>query len=394
MMIMKKSWAVISTLYIFFLQSCASSVQASAFVHPGALNNEADFQFMSDKIRSKESPWYNEFLMLRANPHDSVNYVPHPVAIVYRGRADGHFQENYSRLYNDLAAAYALALDWRISNDNSRAEKSVQILTAWADALKAVDGTSDKYLASGIYGYQFAVIAETLRGSNALSAKDKSKIDSLLLSVFKTMNEDFLRYHNNMKADHYWANWDLSNIASLMAIGIFTDRRDLYDEAVNYYLHGNGNGSIEHAAWKTYPDGLAQWQESGRDQAHTKMGLGLAGLICQMAYKQGDPLFDAYNHRLLDAARYVARYNMGSHVPFTPYHNSDVTQISISEISRGQDRPIWALFYGYYIQKKRLYAPEISNIYKMNKTEGGGGNYGTSSGGFDQLGYGVLTFIR
>jgi hypothetical protein len=39
----------------------------------------------------------------------------------------------------------------------------VRILNAWARSLKGITGTSDKYLASGIYGYQLAVAAETLR---------------------------------------------------------------------------------------------------------------------------------------------------------------------------------------------------------------------------------------
>ncbi|WP_243459100.1 hypothetical protein [Pseudomonas fluorescens] len=52
---------------------------------------------------------------------------------------------------------------------------------------------------------------------------------------------------------------------SMIAIGILTDRRDIYDEAVQYLKHGKGNGSIDHVVWKLYPNGLDQTQESGRE---------------------------------------------------------------------------------------------------------------------------------
>jgi hypothetical protein len=302
--------------------------------------------------------------------------------------------ENYGNLFNDTAAAYALALDWRVSGDVRRGAAAARILNAWAHTLTSVTGTSDKFLASGIYGYQLAVAGETLRDFLDWAPADRAAFRQMLLTVFAPMNSDFLQHHNDAKIDHYWANWDLANTASLMAIGVFADRRDLYVQARDYYLHGTGNGAILHAAWQTYYGGLAQWQESGRDQGHTLLGIGLAGTICEIAWHQGDDLFSAYDNRLLAAARYVARYNLGRDVPYTPYANSDVTQLAISPNARGQARPIWALLYGHYVQRKGLAAPELAQIIAAQGPDGGGGDYGPSSGGFDQLGYGTMTFTR
>lgn len=378
--------------FIFLSFPCL--VCASNFTHPGALNTQSDYQFIALKVKNNEQPWSDSFKLLRSNKHDSTDYKPNPVPILYRGTAPGHPIENYSRIFNDTAAAYALALDWRISGDKKRAVRAVDILTSWSDRLHSIDGTSDKYLASGIYGYQLAVTAETLKGFPGFSPSKQKQVKKMLVSIFAQMNDEFLRTHNGNKIDHYWANWDLASIASLMAIGIFSDRRDLYNEARDYYLHGRGNGAIQLAAWKTYSDSLVQWQESGRDQGHALLGIGLAGIISQLAWNQGDDLFSAYDNRLLGAARYVARYNTGKSVPFTPYINSDVKQYSISDKGRAQKRPIWALIYAHYVQKMHLHAPEISEIMKNNGIEGGGGDYGSNSGGYDQLGYGTLTFIR
>lgn len=362
--------------------------------HPGVLDNSADFTQIQYKLSQHEQPWSDTFQSLRRSAYDRPNYIPHPIETVIRGTAPNHPKETYSALFRDAAAAYALALDWRLSGDTARGNAAALILTRWAHTLRYIGGTSDKYLASGIYGAQLAIAAETLRDFSGWSQNDQTALKDMLLHVFVPMNQEFLRDHNHSAIDHYWANWDLANLNALMAIGIYTDHPDLYQQAKDYFLHGRGNGALQNAAWKLYPnEGLAQWQESGRDQGHTLMGIGLAGTLCQMAWLQGDDLFSADNDRLLAAARYVAQYNLGNPVPYTTYTNSDVTQTTISPISRGQARPIWALYYGHYVLLLHKTAPEITQMYQLNPVEGGGGDYGPNSGGFDQLGYGSLTLL-
>ncbi|MFX5705817.1 hypothetical protein ABTE52_22790, partial [Acinetobacter baumannii] len=78
----------------------------------------------------------------------------------------------------------------------------------------------------------------------------------MMLRVFYPMNHDFLTRHNGARIDHYWANWDLANMSSMMAIGILADRHDLYQEAVRYFKQGAGNGAINNLVWTLYPDGL------------------------------------------------------------------------------------------------------------------------------------------
>lgn len=370
------------------------SARGQAFQHPGALNSGGEFSVRAQGLQHHVKPWTDDFAKLRANSHDKPDYAPRPVRVVVRGIGRGQPPENYARLFNDAAAAYALALDWRLTGDTSRAAAAARILTAWAQTLQGIEGTADRYLASGLYGYQLAVAGETLRGSPTWAPAEQEALKTMLVRVFAPMSQDFLTHHNGAAVDHYWANWDLANIASLMAIGVFADRRDLYEQGRDYYLNGPGNGSIGHAAWKVYPGGLAQWQESGRDQGHTLLGIGLAGTICEIAWHQGDDLFGADNNRLLAAARYVARYNLGQDVPYTTYKDSLATQPEISADGRGQVRPVWALIWGHYVQRRHLSAPEVGSIMQRDGLEGGGGDYGPNSGGFDQLGYGTLTFLN
>jgi hypothetical protein len=122
------------------------------------------------------------------------------------------------------------------------------------------------------------------------------------------------------------------------------------------------------------------------------LDIALLGAICQMAWNQGDDLFGYDNNRVLRGAEYVAQYNLGADVPYTPYKNSDVTQTAISPGGRGNMRPIWALLYNHYVVLKGLKAPHVAAYAQKASPEGGGGNYGPNSGGFDQLGYGTLTY--
>lgn len=179
---------------------------------------------------------------------------------------------------------------------------------------------------------------------------------------------------------------------SMIAIGILTDRRDIYAEAVEYFKRGQGNGAIDHLVCKIYPDGLGQVQENGRDQGHSMLDVALAGAFCQMAWNQGDDLFGYEDNRLLRGIEYIAKYNLGEEVPYTSYHNSDVTQDTISSASCGDLRPVWELLYNHYVVLKGVQAPYTRRFAEKVRPEGGGGNYGPNSGGFDQLGYGTLTY--
>lgn len=370
-----------------------------AFVHPGMLHTVADFARMKSKVSAQTAPWITSWNILTANSHSSSAYAPSAVPIVYRGY-DGTHAENYAKLYNDVAAAYALGLRWKISGDTSFADAAVKILNAWGSTLTSIQGTADAALAAGIYGYEIANAAEIMRSYSGWVAADQAVFQRMLHDVFFAINHDFLVRHNNAASDHYWANWDLCNMASMLAIGIFNDNVTMYNEAITYFKSGVGNGNIDRAIWKLYTvdgDVLGQGQEAGRDQGHATLDFALLGPLAQMAYNQGDDLFSYGSNKILAGSEYCSKYNVGDDVPYSTYTNSDVTQSVISASSRGTIRPEWELLYAHYHNLKGLNAEYTGQYRDVVNTasggaEGGGGNYGPNSGGYDQLGYGTLTF--
>ena len=108
---------------------------------------------------------------------------------------------------------------------------------------------------------------------------------------------------------------------------------------------------------------FGQSSESGRDQAHTQLGLGNFGEAFQMAWNQGDDLFSLLDNRLLVGYEYTARYNLGYSVPYNEsFYRCDVFLVHgpwpiISNVTRGQWRPIWELGYAHYVSIKGLSMP-------------------------------------
>jgi hypothetical protein len=370
----------------------------ATFTHPGMLHNAGDINRAKVRVATGDDPWLSGWNKLVANSHSASTWTPNPQSIVYRGSG---YPENYGILYNDIAAAYQNALRWQVAGTAANGDCAVRILNAWANTLTSIQGTADRFLAAGLYGWQFANAAELMRG---YAGFDLNKFKQMMLNVFYPMNNSFLTNHNDACITNYWANWDLCNMASVMAIGILCDDGAKYDQAVNYFKSGGGNGQIQRAVPFLYANvegyDLGQWQESGRDQGHTMMGMGQMGAVCEMAWNQGDDLYSYDGRRFMKAAQYVAKYNLNMNVPFTTYTwgsgqtCSQQSQTVISSTSRGQARPVWAMLHYHYGRRLLLDDKYIAQMCFSVAPEGGGGDYGTTSGGFDQLGFGTLMYAK
>ena len=376
----------------------ALAAAPSVWTHPGGLHHPGDINRARVRVAAGIDPWYADWQVLTANPHSASTWTANPQETVIRGGTG----QNYAILYNDIAAAYQNALRWLISGDTAHADCAAAICNAWSSTLTTITGSTDAILAAGIYGWQFANVAELLRDYDAF---DLGAFQQMMLDVFHPINHGFLRDHNFVCDSHYWANWDLCNMASLMATGILCEDAGIFDEAVTYFQNGVGNGAIGNAVPYLYTDedgyALGQWQESGRDQGHTLMGMGQMGALCEMAWNQGVDLYGYDDNRFFKAAQYVAKYNLGLDVPYTTYSwgsGSGCTyneQTVISSSGRGGIRPVWAMLHSHYNRIKGLDDKYIAVMSgDLVGIEGGGGDYGTTSGAYDQLGFGQLMYAK
>lgn len=353
------------------------------FIHPGLLHTEADFERMRSKIQAGEEPWASAWNGLISDGISSLGPSPAPLTVVVRG-GDG---SNFGRLFAQIRFAYALALRWKISGDEDYAKRAVEFLNAWSSTLTGITGNADRFLAAGLYGYEFANVGEIMRTYDGWAAEDRARFKTMLLDIFYPISHHFLVNHNGACISNYWANWDLANIANVLAIGVYADRPDLYQEALDYLYHGKGNGALDNLVYYLHAGNLGQYQESGRDQGHTTLGVALFGAIGKMAWNQQDDLFAYDNYRLLAASEYIARYNLMEEVPYVPYgpncRSARYGQPVISEHARGHNRPAWELIYNHYQNRVGIAAPWSEKKAQQTRPE--------RYGGGDELGWGTLT---
>ena len=112
----------------------------------------------------------------------------------------------------------------------------------------------------------------------------------------------------------YNGNWDAANGQTLMCIGIFLDRRDIFDSACRQLTDGDTNGSIKNYFYEN-----GQCQESGRDQQHVQMGIAFLSCAAEIAWKQHVDLYGASITDLYKGFEYTAKYMSGEEVPHVQY---------------------------------------------------------------------------
>ncbi|WP_084134630.1 RICIN domain-containing protein [Paenibacillus harenae] len=372
---------------------------ATDFVHPGILHTQADFDRMKQMVNAGTQPYLDGYNKLVSSPLSSSNWTPRATDTIIRGGTG----DNVALLNVDVARAYQNALLWKITGNTANGDTARNILNAWSSTLTTISGAAERYLAAGLNGYQMANAAEIMRDYPGFNV---TQMQNMLLNVFyKPLIERFLigneygKDHNDAYIQNYRANWDLCNMAATVAIGIFTDRRDIYSIGIEYFKHGAGNGSIYNAIPFLHPNGLAQWEESGRDQAHTQMGIGLMAATAEMAWNQGDDLYGWANNRFMRAAEYVAKYNNGDdNVPYATYERGTGTtgavhtETVISSASRDEYRPVWEMIYNHYAKRKGLLVPNIAARAQLVRPEGGPDTRYPST--FDQSGFGTLLYTR
>ncbi len=410
--------------------------------HPCAMYCQSDFDRVKTALNDGTAPATvkQEFENLKNSSYTSKNYTPNPTDEIVRGDASGTAtgSENYSNAMRDGAAAYQMAILWKLTGDDDYAAAVVRILNAWAAKCKRVTSNdSNHMLAAGAQGYTFANAAEIVRTYSGWDAADFATFKTWMLNVFAERNLNFLTNHQGTCDLHYWSNWDLLALSSYLSIGILTENNDMVNVVVNYFKSGVGNGCIKNliTAYHDDPLGtgetLGQNQESGRDQGHANMSAMVASNLAQIAYTlyRSNPeipdldFFSVNDNALLKMAEYVALTNLrtgtdrsnadglwllnADRIPFTTYNycvdctcknnsHSWVQTEFADGGARGSARPGWEIYYTHYAKVKNLGSgfTYVKRMADKLRPEGGVGEaenrYGSNSGAFDQLGWSTL----
>ncbi len=411
-----------------------------AFEHPCILGTAEDFARVKPHVEAAgaSDPVYAAWQHLCANQYASATREPNTVPeTLVRGdvKNTGVDRENYILACQDAAAAYQLGLRWQIAGDRDCAAQGVKVLNAWASGCKNITANDmNQYLLCGFQGYQFAAAAELLRDFDGWQAEDFAKFKTWMVDLWYRKNMEFLTNHGGTCNLHYWTNWDIANMASVLAIGILTDDNEKVNYAVNYFKNGVGSGCIKNMipyAPVADPAGhsaqIAQNMESGRDQGHATLVVAVSAEFCQMAWNIGEDLFGYDSNKMLAMFEYEAKFNVmpratgtytcsENEMPFSEYKycidcsckdkSHGAVHTGISTEGRGTVRPGWELIYNHYAKIKNLtpnnfyYSALFADQLRYNSgtlTGDGGagdGRYGATSAAFDQVGWGTLLYYR
>jgi parallel beta-helix repeat protein len=284
---------IIGCFILFLLPPSISS--AAGFLHPGIYQTTADLEYMKKQSLAGAQPWKDAFD--RLVDETDLNFEVKSFAHVLRG-SYGRPNIGGVDLRNGAGMAYDCALLWYITGKKAYAEKAIEIINSWSAVLWDFDYNDAKLLA-GWTGHLFCNAAEILRYTDSgWKEKDVEQFENMLMSVYYPLLRFYYPQANG--------NWDGAIIQSVMAIAIFTNNAEMFDNALHHFLFAPLNGSIFKYIW---PNG--QCQESTRDQAHVQLGLGEFAGAARIAWSQGIDLFSIGNNRIASGYEFTAGFLFG-----------------------------------------------------------------------------------
>ncbi len=398
------------------------------FVHPGGLHTQADFDRIKQQLADGNTKVTAAYNVLKSAEFAQSTCSTYPVETIVRGGSGG---QNYINAARGAAIAYQNGLRWKIEGTEANAKHAVDVLMAWARTTKLVTGDSNYALAAGLYGYEFAQAAELVRDYEGWSHDDFETFKQWMLEVWYPSCIGFLRGRNGtwensgkwwQAPGHYWSNWGLCNALAVVSIGVLCDDVYIYNQGMSYMKYdqvgtftdprtsdpilndglteflGNLVVTTSQSELETGAYGkLGQMNESGRDTGHAAMAAGLAVDIAHQAWNQGDDLFAYMDHRLAAGIEYIAAQTQSVEgLPWTNYkygtngiYYTDSRCWTMTGPALGaQMRPYWGTVIGIYEGVKGVRMPFSEKAYNEMGIDAGG--MGSTSGGYDHLGYSVL----
>ena len=355
-----------------------AAARQRTFAHPGLLHSSTDLTRMKEAVAAQQSPVYEGYLALAAHARSKSTYaVQNTGQITSWGRGPANFM---NQAVADSAAAYQNALVWCVTGDRAHADKARDILNAWSASLTAVTG-ADGPLGAGLQAFKFVNAAELLRHGgdyDGWTAADIARCEASFLNIWYPAVSGYMLYANG--------NWDLTVLQTILVIGVFCEEPTLFEDALRYLAAGAGNGSVAH---RIVTD-AGQGQESGRDQGHEQLAVGLHADAAQVAWNQGVDLYGHDDNRLLANVEYAARYNLGNAVPFTPDldRTGKYIKTTVSDKVRGTLPPIYEMAYAHYAGVRGLDTPYT----KAAVFRGTGGTRVVEGSNDDLPSWGTLTF--
>jgi Alginate lyase len=195
--------------------------QAAGYDHPGGMHPRKQIDFVREKIQQKQQPYYDAYLQLIAEADSALPGQTHALSDFnvpgYYVDAQTH-RTNSKGLQTDAFNAYACALAYQLSGEKRYADKSRDILMAWANTNKSYSN-ADGSLVMAYSGTALIIAAELLYNYKGWKAKDQSTFRSWARDVYRKAAHEIRTKKNN------WADW--GRLGAILTAHLLDDNADM-----------------------------------------------------------------------------------------------------------------------------------------------------------------------
>ncbi|MEW1863541.1 alginate lyase family protein [Streptomyces sp. NPDC088194] len=305
----------------------AVAAAPTTFTHPGVMVSLPQLDYIKGKVQANAEPWKDAYDQMIGSSYASLSRTPKPRANVECG---SYSNPNYGCTdeRQDAIAAYTDALAWYITGNSAYAQKSIDLMNAWASTITE-HTNSNAPLQTGWAGSVWPRAAEIIRYTyDGWSSSDIARFSDMLRNVY--LPEVINGSNSN-------GNWELTMMEAAVGISIFLNDSSDYDKAIARYLNRvpayiylSSDGSLPKTVpgsglntsaqiisyWQgqsTFVDGLTQ--ETCRDFTHTGYGIASISDIAETAAIQGQDLYPQVGERLRQALGFQSKYELGTTPP-------------------------------------------------------------------------------
>jgi hypothetical protein len=362
-----------------------STMGPSGFKHPGVVVSRGQLDFLKAKVAAGEQPWAGITDALKRQSYASPTYKAKPVPDVicgpYSNPSVGCADE-----WKDGMAAYAQALLWYVTGDESYAKNAIAIMNAWSNTLEG-HSNSNGPLQQGWAGAMWPRGAEIIRHTyNGWAAADIARFETMLKTKYLP------GVINGSGAN---GNWELTMIDAAIAIGVFLDDKAAFDKAVTmwrqrvpayFYMSSDGpkpvpspRGSTNWNGATVFMDGISQ--ETCRDLTHTQYGIASAMYVAETALIQGVDLYAEQEKRLATTVEFHAGFLDGVPPP---------GWLCGGSLAGLTARPTWEIAYNHFANRRGMSLPHTKNLVMKIRPTGGDHHMSWESMSHTQVGWAGL----
>ena len=306
---------------------CALPV-AQAYTHPGIPLTTSDLAAVKAKVDAGEQPWKAGYDALASDGRSSLGYTMQG-PFEHVGRNEGGTNPNLNQWRNDMIAVYNLARMWYFTGNEQYAQKSREILLAWASGTGTVDPVTGKGAAQtsfggmeanldlGDYAHRFVGGADILRGTwSGWTQADTDTVKAFFNNVYWPATGAHL---DGVTLGP--TNKGSLSLAGATAIATFNDDTTKMDHVLHLLRTITSTG---------FSNSLSNGEhgETGRDQGHSYNHILATAFVSEILWKQGIDVYSERDNRLLAMAEYYARYNLEVNTPFVPMGTTDEYYLS------------------------------------------------------------------